>query len=389
MHPYLCIAHRLSSYLCICKNFVLFLPFNDLLPFYKDLAYEIDSNLCGLMFFEAPKLKTGIGIFNKKFILDLERFQIKFSLKDFIFQLQNILKMNLDFNLDFKSIKFPVPYPSKLTFIMFPAKSRTVYALLTGQYYCNTFQNPILQYKVQTLSVKLTRHLTSHGSEAIRSLAEYSKNLNWKLQSEANKLFKLIKFPVTPGHNIDSPKLTYSKWGRVLNCIAGSSWNIREFIFCHSRSQWTLPKRLDFNEIELQPENFIITDQDTLYRTDEDDEYIIYPTHNSANSYLVLTAYKQVGKKIHPVSTQFPMDCQVTCHIPEDPLLTLPSLPAWPPEFILTAKFSLEWLQLAGPDQEKPHLLICGNKFGSALVSREQANFGWPTKISWTQWDIS
>ena len=26
--------------------------------------------------------------------------------------------------------------------------------------------------------------------------------------------------------------------------------------------------------------------------------------------------------------------------------------------------------------QEKPHLLICGNKFGSALVSREEANFG-------------
>jgi hypothetical protein len=25
--------------------------------------------------------------------------------------------------------------------------------------------------------------------------------------------------------------------------------------------------------------------------------------------------------------------------------------------------------------QEKPHLLICGNKFGSALVSKEQANF--------------
>jgi hypothetical protein len=25
--------------------------------------------------------------------------------------------------------------------------------------------------------------------------------------------------------------------------------------------------------------------------------------------------------------------------------------------------------------QEKPHLLICGNKYGSALISREQTNF--------------
>ena len=130
----------------------------------------------------------------------------------------------------------------------------------------------------------------------------------------------------------------------MLNCIADPSWNIKEFIFHHSRSQWTLPKRLDFNEIELLLENFIITDQDTLYRTDEDDEYIIYPTHNSANSYLVLTAYKWVGKKIHPVSTQFSMDCQVTCQIPEDPLLTLLLLPAQPPEFIPTAKISLEQL---------------------------------------------
>jgi len=39
--------------------------------------------------------------------------------------------------------------------------------------------------------------------------------------------------------------------------------------------------------------------------------------------------------------------------------------------------------------QEKPQLLICKYKFGSASVSRKQANFNWPTKISSSQWYIS
>ena len=39
--------------------------------------------------------------------------------------------------------------------------------------------------------------------------------------------------------------------------------------------------------------------------------------------------------------------------------------------------------------QEKPHLLICGNKLTSALVNRGQADFDWPTVISSSQWYIS
>jgi hypothetical protein len=130
---------------------------------------------------------------------------------------------------------------------------------------------------------------------------------------------------VTPGHITNPLNLINSTRGRVLSCIADLNWNIKEFIFCYSRSQWTLPKGLDFNESELLPDKFIMTDQDDLL--DEDDEYIIYPTLDTANSYLIFTAYKRVGKKIHPVSTQFPIDCRVTRQIPEDPLLTLSHLP--------------------------------------------------------------
>ena len=155
---------------------------------------------------------------------------------------------------------------------------------------------------------------------------------------------KLIKFPVTARHTIIPSNLTYSKWGRVLTCIADLNWNIKEFIFCYSRCQLTLPKRLDFNESELLPETFIMSDQNALYGLAKDDEYIICPTHDSTNFYMIFTAYKQVGKKIHPVSTQFPIDCQVTHQIPEDPLLTLFPLLIQPLEFTPTTKISMKWL---------------------------------------------
>ena len=129
------------------------------------------------MFFEALKLKFELEKVNNKFLLDLDKFQASFLPKDFIFYFSHDLKMNLDF----KSIKFPVPYPSKLPFIKFPVISRIVQALLMGQSHQNIFRHPILQYKVQTLSVRSTSNSTSHGLEAIRSPAEYLTTLNLRL----------------------------------------------------------------------------------------------------------------------------------------------------------------------------------------------------------------
>jgi hypothetical protein len=317
---YVCSNHGHSSHIFVCIAIGLFLSFTDFLSFYKNLAYEIDSKFCWLMFFEALKLRFELEKISNKFILDLGKIQVNFSLMNFDFYFSNDFKMNLDF----KSIKFPAPYPSELPFIKFPAKSRKS-ALLTGQSHYDVFRNPISQNKVSTLNVKSTSHSTSHGPEAIGNPAECSRTLNLRLRNEANKPYNLIKFPATPGHTTNPLNLINSTRGRVLSCIADLNWNIKEFIFCYSRSQWTLPKELDFNESELLPDKFIMTDQDTLL--DKDDEYIIYPTLDTANSYLIFTAYKRVGKKIHPVSTQFPIDCRVTRQIPEDPLLTLPHLP--------------------------------------------------------------
>ena len=145
-------------------------------------------------------------------------------------------------NLDFKFTKFPVLYPSKLTFIKFPVKPR-IHALNLGQFHFNKFHNPILQLKVQTLSVRLTSNLTSHGPEAIRSTSEYSRTLNLRTQKEVNKPFTLIKFPATPGCTINPLKLTDPKQDQVLNCIADLNWDIKEFIFHSPRSHWTLPQR--------------------------------------------------------------------------------------------------------------------------------------------------
>jgi len=246
------VLHGHSSYLRICKIFGLFLSFKDFILFYKDLACEIDSNFCWLMFFGKLKLRFELEKLSNKFILDLAKFQVDFSLEDFNFYFSNNFKMNLDFNF----IKFPAPHPSELPFIKFPAKSR-INALNTGQSHYNAFQNPILQYKVQTLSVRWTSHLTSHGQEAIGSTSEYLRTLNLRTRKEANKPFKLIKFPATPRHTINPLNLIDPKQDRVLNCIADLNWKIKEFIFQYSRSQWTLPKKLDFNESELQPDQFI------------------------------------------------------------------------------------------------------------------------------------
>ena len=132
---YVCIPHGHFSYLQVCIVSGLFLPFKDFLSSYKNLAYEIKLIFCWLMFSEALKLKLELEKVNNKFILDLDKFQVNFSPKDFNFNFSHDLKMNLDF----KSIKFPVPYPSELPFIKFPTISRIVLVLLMGQFHHNTF----------------------------------------------------------------------------------------------------------------------------------------------------------------------------------------------------------------------------------------------------------
>jgi len=78
--------------------------------------------------------------------------------------------------------------------------------------------------------------------------------------------------------------------------------------------------------------------------------------------------YKRVDKKIRPVSTNFPEGCHIRRSIPEDPLLTLTSLPFNPPEFEPTKKISLERMEILNvnakgfllPEEEKlfKHIMV-------------------------------
>jgi len=94
---YVCIPHGHFSYLWVCNVFELLFSFTDFIPFYKDLAYEIDLIFYWLIFFKALKLRFELEKLNNKFILDLERFQVRFSPKDFNLYFLNDFKMNLDF----------------------------------------------------------------------------------------------------------------------------------------------------------------------------------------------------------------------------------------------------------------------------------------------------
>ena len=108
----------------------------------------------------------------------------------------------------------------------------------------------------------------------------------------------------------------------------------------------------DLRSLNIFPETYELDSQedtslsDGPFEAQEDDEYIFMPetVANSEQpvSKFVFTAYKRVDKKIHPVSTSFPPDCRVSRQVPEDPMLTLPTLPTNPPDFIPTTKITEE-----------------------------------------------
>lgn len=123
-------------------------------------------------------------------------------------------------------------------------------------------------------------------------------------------------------------------------------------------------------------ENIEITNNTTM---ETDDEYIFYPEEMTSEP--SFTAYKRVDKKIHPVSTSFPTDCQVTRQIPEDPMLTLPTLPFHPPKFMPTTKITEERLKILqinstgflSSEEEKlfQHIMVL-NEVGLAFEDSER-----------------
>ncbi|EMD30804.1 hypothetical protein CERSUDRAFT_60816 [Gelatoporia subvermispora B] len=58
----------------------------------------------------------------------------------------------------------------------------------------------------------------------------------------------------------------------------------------------------------------------------------------------VLGAYKTVDKKVRPIPGVFPEEARVTRQFPEDPLLSLPTVPTHPPEFVPSSRLTWECL---------------------------------------------
>jgi hypothetical protein len=75
---------------------------------------------------------------------------------------------------------------------------------------------------------------------------------------------------------------------------------------------------------------------------EDDDDYIFIPDEDTPFNPDTFTAYKRVDKKIHPISTQMPLEYQIKRKILTDPLDTLPPLPTHAPEFIPTPKITEE-----------------------------------------------
>ena len=84
------------------------------------------------------------------------------------------------------------------------------------------------------------------------------------------------------------------------------------------------------------------------------------------------TAYKTVDKKIKPVKGVFPEDARVIRQFPEDPLMSLPTLPFDPPDFVPTERITQERLQELNingegylwPEEEKlfTHIFVLNEK---------------------------
>jgi hypothetical protein len=114
---------------------------------------------------------------------------------------------------------------------------------------------------------------------------------------------------------------------------------------------------------------------------EDDDDYIFIPDEDTPFNPDTFTAYKRVDKKIHPISTQMPLEYQIKHKILTDPLDTLPPLPTHPPEFIPTPKITEERMKILNvnstgflwPEEEKlfQHVMIL-NEDGIAFEDVER-----------------
>ena len=182
---------------------------------------------------------------------------------------------------------------------------------------------------------------------------------------------RLLKFPAN-FQKIHSNKKTKSALIEMLNPRSQMQNDFTTFTLGNP-----VPKNfgkileLDFEDLQVSS-------------TFESDDEFIYEvtTREPVNCVYTFTAYKRVDKKVKPVPAKFPEECYVRRNIPEDPLLTLPSLTTNPPEFRPTQKMTEQRMQdlnvnakgFLQPEEEKlfKHVMV----LNEAAIAFEDAERG-------------
>jgi hypothetical protein len=212
------------------------------------------------------------------------------------------LRKSLMIKSDFLFIEFLTSYPTKSTFIKFPARLQE--DVETIQYALD---------RPQKIRFILHSTMTSHYSEALGNLVENLRMM--KLQLRPNKIqdLEFNQIPARPYHvtkrrNLLNSGKEYYKAYRTQNNGINCYWNVKHCIFTYPANLWTLPPR-NPQITNLQPYKPYTPDLITPYETNEKKRTLIPMRIGATNFFMVLTAYKHVGEKIHPISTQFPLDC--------------------------------------------------------------------------------
>jgi RNase H-like domain found in reverse transcriptase/Integrase zinc binding domain len=188
-------------------------------------------------------------------------------------------------------------------------------------------------------SLPISDHVTSH-LDSQSTLSNYEKD-DEKIQTEISNLcsMPLCSMPLcsmpsypmplcfmftiseNPAPSSDKPLLVYPEDDYDLHQDSDDLQS--DFESLEERSYYTM------NDLEC--DDTIMIPPEDLGNVDKPDMF---------------TAYKRVDQKVHPVSTTFPESAKVIRKFPSDPLATLPELPTRPPDFVPTAKITLERLKM-------------------------------------------
>jgi hypothetical protein len=108
------------------------------------------------------------------------------------------------------------------------------------------------------------------------------------------------------------------------------------------------------------------------------------PLPPSNNMAVLVFKYKKVAQKVRPVPATLPEGFRNICHIPVDPLLSLPPLPTHPPDFMPRERLTQECLdklalnshKFLWPEEIKLlHYVLRINELGLAWTEVEKGHF--------------